>query len=157
MTDIKAQRRIAAKLLGVGVNRIWIDDQAIDEVSYALRRDDVRKLIADRVIQTRRIKGVSRSRARAIAHQKKRGQMKGQGRRKGKAGARSPPKRAWMKKVRAQRRYLKALREEESITPKQYRELYLKAKGGAFRNVGHLRHTITERGILKPKRRRREY
>ncbi len=49
-----------------------------------------------------------------------------------------------MMKIRPMRRELKKLREEGKITRRVYRELYLKAKGNAFRNTAHLRTYITE-------------
>jgi large subunit ribosomal protein L19e len=150
------QKKIAAKILGVGVNRVWIDPDVEEDLSLALTREDVRKLIADRIIRKKPIVGVSRGRARLIRNQKKRGQRRGHGSRKGKQGARQPSKDLWMAKIRSQRRYLRGLRDNELITPAQYRQLYAKAKGNLYRNVGHLRNTIHEAGMVKkPKRSRR--
>lgn len=147
--QLKAQRRIAAELLNVGKNRVWIDSFREDDVSMALTREDIRKLIDDGVIRARKPLGVSRARARILHRQRRRGQRRGYGKRKGAAKARLPQKTTWMTKIRAQRRYLRGLRETGQITPHQYRELYLKAKGSTFRSVSHLRHTLTESGTLK--------
>ncbi|MHA2231600.1 MAG: 50S ribosomal protein L19e [Candidatus Hodarchaeales archaeon] len=153
--ELRAQRRIAAAVLKVGKNNIWIDPDFSYDVSLALTRDDIRKLIYDRVIQSRSMKGVSRARARIRLAEKRRGQHRGHGSRHGTANARrGGRKNDWMRKIRAQRRYLKALRDEELITRAHYRELYAKTKGGAFRSVTHLRHTITELGWLKKKKKR---
>lgn len=153
--ELRAQRRIAAAIMKTGRNNVWIDPDFAYDVSLALTRDDIRKLIYDRVIQSRPMKGVSRARARVRASEKKRGQHRGHGSRHGTAKARSNGRKTlWMNKIRAQRRYLKALRDEELITRVQYRELYAKSKGGAFRSLSHLRHTITELGWLKKKKKR---
>ncbi|MFW9915584.1 MAG: 50S ribosomal protein L19e [Candidatus Thorarchaeota archaeon] len=153
--ELRAQRRIAAAIMKTGRNNVWIDPDFAYDVSLALTRDDIRKLIYDRVIQSRHVKGVSRGRARVRTSEKKRGQHRGHGSRHGTAQARSGGRKSlWMKKIRAQRRYLKALRDEELITRVQYRELYAKSKGGAFRSLSHLRHTITELGWLKKKKKR---
>ncbi|MHA2273140.1 MAG: 50S ribosomal protein L19e [Candidatus Hodarchaeales archaeon] len=153
--ELRAQRRIAAAVMKTGRNNVWIDPDFAYDVSLALTRDDIRKLIYDRVIQSRPMKGVSRARARIRASEKRRGQHRGHGSRHGTANARSGGRKSlWVKKIRAQRRYLKALRDEEMITRAQYRELYAKAKGGAFRSLSHLRHTITELGWLKKKKKR---
>lgn len=153
--ELRAQRRIAAAVLKTGKNNIWIDPDFSYDVSLALTREDIRKLIYDRVIQSRTLKGVSRARARVRIAEKRRGQHRGHGCRHGTANARSGGrKNNWMRKIRAQRRYLKALRDEELIARAQYRELYAKTKGGAFRSVAHLRHTITELGWMKKKRKR---
>ncbi len=150
------QKKIAAKILGVGVNRVWIDPEVEEDLSLALTREDVRKLIADRVIRKKPIVGVSRGRARILKLQKQRGQRRGHGSRKGSKTARQPGKELWIKKIRSQRRYLRGLRDNQLITPAQYRQLYAKAKGNSYRSVSHLRNTINEAGIIKkPKIKRR--
>ena len=150
------QKKIAAKILGVGVHRVWIDPDVEEDLSLALTREDVRKLIADRTIRKKPIVGVSRGRARVLKIQKKRGLRRGHGSRKGRKFARQPKKELWINRIRSQRRYLRGLRDNQSITPAQYRQLYAKAKGNSYRSVGHLRNTIQEAGILKkPKTKRR--
>ncbi|MFW9926609.1 MAG: 50S ribosomal protein L19e, partial [Candidatus Thorarchaeota archaeon] len=55
----------------------------------------------------------------------------------------------WMMKIRPMRKELRKLRDEGKITSRVYRELYLKAKGNAFRNTAHLRTYIAERRLSK--------
>ncbi len=154
--NLTPQKKIAAKILGVGLKRVWIDPDNEEDLSLALTRDDVRKLISDRIIRKRNIKGVSRGRARIIKIQKRRGQRRGHGRRKGRVGARQPSKKLWINKVRSQRRYLRGLRDNQLINPAQYRKLYVKVKGNSYRSVTHLRNTIEDFGIIKtPKKKRR--
>jgi len=43
--SIVTVRRLAADILGVGENKVWISPEKISEVSSALTRDDVRALI----------------------------------------------------------------------------------------------------------------
>lgn len=154
--NLTPQKKIAAKILGVGLKRVWIDPDIEEDLSLALTRDDVRKLISDRIIRKRNIKGVSRGRARIIKIQKRRGQRRGHGRRKGRVGARQPSKKLWINKVRSQRRYIRGLRDNQLINPAQYRKLYVKVKGNSYRSVTHLRNTIEDLGIIKtPKKKRR--
>jgi large subunit ribosomal protein L19e len=153
--NLAPQKRIAADILGVGVGRVWIDPEAEEDLSLALTREDVRKLISDGVIRKNQIIGVSRGRARQLRLKKKKGQRKGHGCRKGRDGARNPKKRVWINKVRSQRRYLRGLRDNDLITKSIYRELYAKVKGNAYRNVGHLRNTVEEMGVLKKSKSRR--
>jgi len=141
------QRRLAAEILGIGINRVWIDPDVEEDLSLALTREDVRKLIADRVIRKKR--------ARILSIQKKRGQRRGHGSRKGKKGARQPSKELWIAKIRSQRRYLRGLRDNQRITPAHYRQIYAKAKGNSYRSVTHLRNTISELGILKKSKTKR--
>jgi len=52
-----------------------------------------------------------------------------------------------MSKIRAQRRTLKELREDGSINSSQYRHFYLKAKGGSYRSISHLKSNIELEGV----------
>src|SRR5439155_1518404 len=45
--SLKSQRRLAADLLGGGLNRVWIDPEDIDRVQSAITRDEVKKLIRE--------------------------------------------------------------------------------------------------------------
>ncbi len=154
--NLTPQRRIAAKIMGVGLKRVWIDPDIEEDLSLALTREDVRKLISDGVIRKKNVKGVSKGRTRLIKLQKSRGQRRGHGKRKGRMGARQPSKKTWMNKVRSQRRYLRGLRDNQLINPSQYRNLYVKVKGNAYRSVTHLRNITEDLGIIKkPKMKRR--
>ena len=145
---ISNQKRMAADIFSkkegktVGIHRIWVNPDYLSEVADAVQKDDVRMLIEDGIIKARPIKGTSRSRARKSAFQKSKGRRKGQGSRSGSANSRSPRKQRWMSKIRAQRRVLKDLREQGAITPSQYRHYYLKAKGGSYRSISHLRSNL---------------
>ena len=150
---ITNQKRMAAEIFSrkegkkVGIHRIWVDPNYLTEVADAVQKDDVRMLIEDGIIKSKQIKGTSRSRARKAAFQKSKGRRKGQGSRCGSANSRSPRKQRWMSKIRAQRRTLKEMREEGSITPSQYRLFYLKAKGGSYRSISHMKSIIGLDGI----------
>ena len=45
MTDLSTQRRLAASILKVGVSRVYIDPEHLDDAEEAITRDDVRSLI----------------------------------------------------------------------------------------------------------------
>jgi len=136
--DLRLQRRIAAEILKCGKNRIWIDPNALEEISTAATKEDVRKLIEDGVIKKKPIKGISRARIKKRKMQRKKGRRRGHGSRKGKKGARMPSKELWMLRIRAIRRRLRYLRDTGVIDRRTYRMLYRKAKGGEFRSVSHL-------------------
>lgn len=150
---LSTQKRLAADVMKVGMSRVWIDPQFEDEVSLAITREDIRRLVDEGAIQKRQKIGVSRGRARYILNQKRKGQRKGPGRKKGKHTAKLSKKDRWMMKIRPMRRELTRLRDEGRITRRVYRDLYLKAKGNAFRNTAHLRTYITERKLEAKKRR----
>jgi large subunit ribosomal protein L19e len=141
---LTTQKRLAAEVMKVGISRVWIDPEFEDEVSLAITRNDIRRLVDEGAIQRKQKTGVSRGRARHILRQKRKGQRKGPGRRKGKYTSKLSSKDRWMMKIRPMRKELKKLRDEGKITRRVYRDLYLKAKGNAFRNTAHLRTYIAE-------------
>ena len=138
MANLKNQRRMASQILNCGHDRVWMDPEAAEKISEAITREDVRGLISEGVIKAKKIRGVSRGRARLLAEKQKYGHRKGPGSRKGKKGARTPSKELWMKKIRALRKKLKEMRADETLDKKSYCRFYRKAKGGEFRNVAHL-------------------
>ncbi len=147
--DLKTQRRMAADILNVGIERVWIDPQKISEVANAVTKDDIRKLIKEGVIKKKPEKGTSRHRARIRDIKRAKGRRRGHGRRKGKKTARYPRKERWMSLIRALRRELKVLRDTRKIKRSTYRKLYLLAKGGFFRSKAHLHAYIREHGLLR--------
>ncbi len=139
MSDLRAQKRLAADVLDVGKNRIWFDPEQQDEIAEAITRDEIRELVEVGTIRAKDAKTNSRGRARERAQKRAYGHRSGAGSRKGKAGAREKDKDAWISRIRAQRRRLKELRdEEELLNSSQYRELYNKASGGEFDSVARL-------------------
>lgn len=133
----KLVRRLASEILKVGRNRIWIDMENIDRISSVLSREDVRKLVKEGVIRKRPMHTPSRGRIKIK-------RRKGPGSRKGRF---IHEKELWIKKVRAQRKYLKMLRERKVISRKTYRKLYALVKGNMFRSIKHLRSYILEHGL----------
>lgn len=142
MTDLKSQKRMAAEVMDVGENRVWIDPDDIEKVEEAITRQDIRNLIDGGSIQKRDQKGTSKGRSRENKKQKKKGQRKGHGSRKGKKTARKDEKTEWMEQIRALRERLKEMKEEDEISSTQYRDLYNKAKGGFFRDLRHLENHV---------------
>jgi large subunit ribosomal protein L19e len=147
--DLKNQRRMAAEILKCGVNRVWMDPNRLEDVEDSITRADIRTLISSGTIARAPKKGISRGRARHVAAQKAKGRRKGQGSRKGTKNARKSGKDRWIQMIRPVRKRLKQLRDEGKITKGVYREYYLKAKGGVFRNVGHLNSHLRTEGHLK--------
>jgi large subunit ribosomal protein L19e len=138
MTDLSAQKRLAADVLDVGENRVWFDPDAQGEIVDAITREDVRELVEDGLIQAKDAKGNSRGRARERDAKRSYGHRTGPGTRKGRAGARENSKDAWKSRIRAQRRTLRELRDSGDLSPSEYRELYDMAKGGEFDSVRRL-------------------
>ncbi|WP_311172352.1 50S ribosomal protein L19e [Halobellus ordinarius] len=138
MTDLKAQKRMAADVLDVGKSRVWFDPEQQGEIAEAITREDIRDLVDQGTIRATDAKGNSKGRARERAAKRAYGHRKGPGSRKGKAGGRKNEKDEWVSRIRAQRRRLKELRDDGPLTPTQYREVYNKASGGEFEDVARL-------------------
>ncbi|OPY52914.1 MAG: 50S ribosomal protein L19e [Methanosaeta sp. PtaU1.Bin055] len=151
MPNYSTQKRLAASVLDVGESRIWInpDPEVVGELADAITREDIRSQIEAGNIKAKPKKGNSRARYRVRAAKRAYGHKKGQGRRKGAKGSRSPGKEVWMTKIRALRRNLKELREEGDIDRHTYRMLYRKAKGGEYRSTAHLNAYIKAKGLTR--------
>lgn len=71
----------------------------------------------------------SRARVRARNVAKSKGRHTGEGKRKGKKGARMPQSVLWLRRVRVLRRLLKKYRAAGKIDARLYHDLYLRVKG----------------------------
>src|SRR2546427_6462534 len=150
------QRRLAASILGIGVNRVWIttDPKVQDDILDAITRDGIRNLIRKNIIQKRPVQGVSRGRARERAAQRAKGRRRGPGSRKGGLNARTPQKTRWIQIIRGMRRHLRELRDQGRIDTAIYRRFYRQAKGGMFKTKTHFDQQLRAAGAIKeaPKR-----
>ena len=127
--NVAFQRRMAAEVLKVGVNKVWIDPTKLNEVKAALTKEDIRELINQGVIKVRPFEGVSRARAREREEKERK---RGPGSKKGKKTALYSRKKSWMDRIRAIRFYLRLMKSEGVIDKSLYRDLYKKASGGMF-------------------------
>lgn len=138
MTDLKSQRRLAAQILKIGQNRVWIDPGKTEDADTAITREEVRKLIHEGAIKSMPEKGVSRGRARLIRGKKRKGRRRGLGSRTGSPRARVSKKEAWMSRIRALRKRLRLLKNRKIIAENAYRKLYRMSSSGRFASVADL-------------------
>lgn len=146
--DLVQIKRLAADVMKVGVNKVKI--MKPEEATTAMTKDDVRILVMKKIIVKRPDSPASRGRARKKEAQKKKGRQKGRGRKRGAVGARIDKKKEWMKKVRALRREMAALKDK--VTDGSFRKLYNMISGGYFRSKTHLKLYITEKKLWKTER-----
>jgi len=147
--NLSSQRRLAAEVLGIGQNRIWINPEKIDEVEMAITRAEIRKLIADGTIKANELKTTSRYRARKLSEKKQTGRRIGPGTKKGKQYSIISEKTRWINRIRSLRKKLMEMREKRVITVNTYRTLYRKAKGGEFRTIAELERHISEQRLRR--------
>jgi len=142
MTDLSSQRRLAAQILKIGENRVWIDPERMDDVEGAITREEVRKLIHEKIIDSLPEKGVSRSRAKIIREKKRKGRRSGPGSITGAGYAKVTKKEAWMKKIRSLRRKLRELKASRIITEATYSQYYRMAGSGRFQSIAELERNL---------------
>jgi len=144
MTDLSAQKRLAAEVLDAGENSVWLDPERQGDIAEAITREDIRELVDEGAIRADEPSGNSRGRARERQQKRSYGHQKGPGSRRGKAGARQNEKADWSSRIRAQRKRLRELRDEGELDTSTYRDLYDKAGGGEFDSVADLERYIDE-------------
>lgn len=132
---LKTQRRLAAEILGVGINRVKFMPEKLNEIKEAITRKDIEELIKEGAIKKKPIKGYKRRAGRKRQKRYRKGRKRGPGKIKKKIINR---KRNYIILIRNLRRYLKDLKNKGVITPSQYRLLRKQAKGGMFKNKKEL-------------------
>lgn len=147
--NLSLQKRLAAKVAKVGLDRIAFDQAKLSDIKEAITKADIRTLFKEGAIKIKPPKKTSRHRARARAAKRKKGRQRGEGKRKGTWFARNPKKRLWINTIRPQRALLKYLLEKGKITQKNYRLAYAKAKGGEFRSKSHLLFYLRRNNLIK--------
>jgi large subunit ribosomal protein L19e len=143
VVNIRKKRELAARILGVGVNRIRFEPDKLDEVGDSITRENIRTLINNGTIWTVKPKGTSRARAKAkLIIRRKHGT--GLGSKKGKKTARTGKKELYVIKVRSMRYHLKVLKDRNDINRETYWSLYKKVNGGQVRSLAHLRDLVKQ-------------
>jgi len=140
---------MAAELLKVGENRVWMDPERLEDIEAAITKEEIRKLSHEGAIQALAERGVSRARARILHEKRKKGRRRGPGSRSGAARAKISKKQAWMMRVRALRRRLREWRDGKLITRSVYRKLYRMASSGVFDSVAELKRYVEAHGLLR--------
>ncbi|MCE9652675.1 MAG: 50S ribosomal protein L19e [Nitrosarchaeum sp.] len=143
VVNLKAKKRLVSRVTGVGVHRVRLDADHLDDVADAITRSNIRSLITAKKITIKPIVGTSRGRSFFKKTQKnKRGTT--QGSKQGRKGARVGKKDIYVAKVRALRRLLKIAKDRKEITNPEFWMLYKRVGGNTVRNKAHLRLLMAE-------------
>ncbi|MBS3136808.1 50S ribosomal protein L19e [Candidatus Woesearchaeota archaeon] len=147
--DLRKKKMLAGKVLGCSPYRVRFDIERLDEIKEAITKKDIISLVKDYAVWKENVQGISRGRAKKRHLQRKKGLQKGFGSRKGSKNARNPQKLEWKRRIRLLRVYLKILRDKQYITTTNYHTLYMKAKGGFFRSLKHIKLYVNEHKLLQ--------
>jgi large subunit ribosomal protein L19e len=143
VVNLKAKKRLAARVTGVGVHRIRFDTDHLDDIADAITRENIRSLITANTIKIKSFTGTSKGRAHEKkAQRNKRGTT--QGSKQGRKGARVGKKTVYVAKVRSLRRLLKIAKDRKDLTNPEFWALYKKVGGNTVRNKAHLRLLMDE-------------
>ncbi len=151
MSNVKTQKRIAAEVLGISEDRVWLNPEALSDISQAMTRDDVRELIKQGLVQEKPEKKQARIRAKKRRILRKKRKSIGHGKRSGSKNSRKSSKERWMERARSQRKYLRDLKEKGSITSSVYRKYYLRVKGGHYKTLRQLKESMRTEGAMSKK------
>jgi large subunit ribosomal protein L19e len=143
VVNLKAKKRLVARVTGVGVHRIRFDTDHLTDIADAITRENIRSLITANTITIKSFTGTSKGRAQTKkAQRNKRGTT--QGSKQGTKGARVGKKTVYVAKVRALRRLLKIAKDRKDLTNPEFWTLYKKVGGNTVRNKAHLRTLMDE-------------
>ncbi len=142
--SIKFTKRAAALILRRGVNSIRIQDGALEDAQKAITKEDVRALIKSGKVYAIKANSTLSLHGKELKEKRHAGRARGPGRRKGTRKARKGM--TYKKKVRAQRRILKALKKSSEIDNTMFKRYYALVKGGNFQTklslINHIRTTV---------------
>ena len=139
MKTLRLQKRLAAQMLGVGINKVWIDPDRISEVKEAITKADIEVLIKDKVIKRKPTGGIKRRAGRTKSARKKKGYARGFGRKRQVVIER---KDEYINRIRKLRVYINALRESGMIDARQSKKLKRTAKSGIIKSKKDIKGMI---------------
>lgn len=129
MKNLKAKKTMAAKVLGVGLNKVWFDPSRLNEIKEAITKQDIADLIKDKAIKKKPDEGVKRRAGKLKLKRKNKGRKRNEGRIRLRTR-----KQDYHKRIRKMRNFLKTFKKNEQISKKRYYELYGWLKAGVIKN-----------------------
>jgi len=130
VVNLKAKKRLASRVAGVGIHRIKFDSDHLDDIADAITRENIRSLFTANTIKIKSFTGNKRGTTQGSKH--------------GRKGARVGKKEVYVAKVRSLRRLLKIAKDRKDLTNLEFWALYKKVGGNTVRNKAHLRTLMEE-------------
>jgi large subunit ribosomal protein L19e len=132
MKTLRLQRKLAARILRVGENIIWLDPDRMDDIREAITSEDIRDLIKDKAIKKKIARGVKARAGKLRKKRKKKGRKRGAGKKRKNIKKR---KKIYVENIRKMRNHLKSLKKLKKINSKQYNKLKRLSKAGYLTSI----------------------
>jgi large subunit ribosomal protein L19e len=129
MKTLQAQKRMAAKVMDIGKNKVWFDPERLSDIKEAITKQDIADLIKDGAISKSPVDGIKRRAGKRHLTRKRRGRRRRSGSIKKRIKVDNYPSR-----IRKLRFYLKNLKKAKKVTTEQYRKMYNLLKSGVIKN-----------------------
>ncbi|MGC8478657.1 MAG: 50S ribosomal protein L19e [Candidatus Micrarchaeia archaeon] len=143
--SVKFVKRAASYIMNRGESAIRIKPDAIADAKKALTKEDVRELIRKGSVYAIKEKKNISIYGKLLQEKRSEGRSRGPGNRRGTYKARTGI--TYPKRVRGQRRILKALKSEGTIDNSTFKKLYALVKGGTFASKVTLLNHIRSIGV----------
>jgi large subunit ribosomal protein L19e len=131
MKNLNKRKALAAKVLGVGKNKIVFDTSRLEEIKEAITKQDIRDLFAEGIIRIAPARGRQTKEKRTT--NRKAGKIKRKVKRR---------KAKYVILTRKLRRYIKDLKQSKKINQEVYSDLRKKIRSKSFKDLSHLKeHT----------------
>lgn len=127
MKTLALQKRLAAKVLGVGINKVWFDPTRINEIKEAITKADIEILVKEGAINKKSKKGIKRRAGKKRELRKRKGRRRKAGKKK---KFLKKKKENYVNRIRKLRSYIKELKKKKIIDNKQSAILRKLAKAG---------------------------
>lgn len=131
--NLEKKRNLAARALGVGVNRIRFNKERLADVKEAITKQDIRDLVKNGALSIREVRG--RSAERTERPRRRAGSVRIHV---------DKSKRTYVLFIRKMRAYLAELRKQETINSKQFIVLRKELKGRHINSKTHLKERIAQ-------------
>ncbi len=128
---LENKKRLAARTLNIGVNRIIFNTTRLKEIKEAITKQDIKDLLKDKAIAIKEIKG-----SRKIVKRKTR---RRQGSIKKKV---KKTKREYITLTRKLRAYLAHLKKTNQLTQEDFQELRKQIRAKQFRSLSQLKEKL---------------
>lgn len=132
--NLKNKRELAAKVLNVGKNRIYFNQNNLKEISEAITRQDILDLYNQGIIKIKEKKG--RRKVQKRKYRRRTGKIKKKV---------DKSKQNYVKLTRKLRKILKMLKLKGEITKEKYEELRKKIKASKIKSKRHLMEVLKEK------------